>query len=380
MNSSSVKAGFNYALLALQAAVSKGNKLEVIAFIRLLGDMLGFYRKYWSMPSDWAYEKMINQLVDPADRMLVAALDADSRGLPEAAVCLAEGASEISDSPRYKIELASLYRKCGQVGKSRELCSALERVMPGDQALLSEMFMCDVSDNFWSGEYYSLLENVHRSFCPRVYMEIGVATGRSLALARAGTLALGVDPALADGSSRAYFSPENTPRLYAMTSDEFFDCHDVRQEMGAPCFDVAFIDGLHHFDQVLRDFICLERLAGPDSVVLIHDCLPVHPLVAMRERSTLFWTGDVWKIIPCLRTLRPDLEIVTLPLAPSGLALIRRLNPSSSLLARQYINIVEQFNSLLLPEGWNDRCDMLAAVRNESQFSLKSFIPSWGVS
>ena len=163
-----------------------------------------------------------------------------------------------------------------------------------------------------------------------------------------------------------------------MTSDDFFATTDVIKEMGMPFFDVAFIDGLHHFDQVLRDFINVERFAGPDSVVLIHDCLPVDPRVATRERSTAFWTGDVWKIIPCLRATRPDLEIITLPLPPAGLALVRRLDPSSRLLSRQYVNVVEQFDALELPDAWAKRCSMLAVETDQSLFSLDRILPRGG--
>jgi hypothetical protein len=377
MNSSFVEAGFRSVLQVLDSAAREKNINRVVDYSKLLGDMLFFYRRYWNMPQDWVYEEML-RLLDPADRILVSALDADSRCLQSAAASLAETAAIARNEPAFIITLAGFLRKNGDLERARGICSQIAKQQPDDQSVLSELFMCEVGEKFWSHDYYDLLADIHANFKPRAYMEIGVATGKSLALAKAETRTLGVDPASGERDRLIYHSPLNTPQLYRMTSDDFFASHDLRSEMGQPCFDVAFIDGLHHFDQVLRDFINVEQFAGPDSIVLIHDCLPVDPRVATRERSTAFWTGDVWKIIPCLRAVRPDLEIITLPLAPAGLALVRRLDPASRLLSRQYINIVEQFDAIELPESWSERCRLLAVEKDQSRFRLADYIPEGG--
>jgi hypothetical protein len=146
-----------------------------------------------------------------------------------------------------------------------------------------------------------------------------------------------------------FVSPENSPKLFKMTSDQFFEGTDPRAVMGAPCFDMAFIDGLHLFEQVLQDLINLEKYATPDSILFIHDCLPVNAAIAERVRQSVFWIGDVWKIIPCLKEMRPDLEIVTFPAQPSGLAMIRNLDPSSTVLERHFDAVVEHFQQMRLP-------------------------------
>ncbi len=378
MENTNIKSGMVSVLYVLKTAIQENDISRIIMYSKLLADMREFYGKYWSLPTDGVYQEMVKLLRTPEAIMLAAALDADKRCLLDAAVCFAEAAVTSSSLPRYRIELAAFLRKNGQVEQARGLCNTVDKQHADYWHAQSELFMCDVSDNFWRNDYYDLFAEIHKKHQPRVYLEIGVASGKSLALARTGTRALGVDPALAASGTPLYHSPENTPQLYGMTSDDFFATTDVAKEMGQPCFDVAFIDGLHHFDQVLRDFINLEKLAGKDSVILIHDCLPIDPLVANRERSTAFWTGDVWKIIPCLRAIRSDLEIVTLPSAPAGLAMIRRLDPASKILSRQYLNIVEQFDTLVLPDSWAERCRLLAVETDETVFRLENNFPAGG--
>src|SRR5437868_843799 len=107
--------------------------------------------------------------------------------------------------------------------------------------------------------------------------------------------------------------------------------------------DPAFIDGLHLFEQALRDFIHIERHAAQRSVLLFHDCLPLNRLTASRTRATGFWTGDVWKIVPILKTRRPDLDVFVIPAYPTGLAVVTWLDPSSRALEENFDSIVSSF-------------------------------------
>jgi hypothetical protein len=127
----------------------------------------------------------------------------------------------------------------------------------------------------------------------------------------------------------------------------------------ADTIEMAFLDGLHLFEQTLRDFINVERFSDPETMIFIHDGLPVNRLVAERDRKTAFWVGDVWKIIPCLKEVRPDLEIITFPVQPSGLTLIRGLDPKSRILERQFDVITNHFRELELPESWEERNRLL---------------------
>ena len=195
--------------------------------------------------------------------------------------------------------------------------------------------------------YQQHLLGMHVLLRPATYLEIGVAEGDSLHLARPPTRAFGVDPnpTLNDRPFAA------TTRVFAMTSDAFFEpAHWAREVGGDTAIDLAFIDGLHLFEQALRDFINVERHAAPHAVVALHDTLPLSPDAAAREQVPGLWCGDTWRILPCLEARRPDLFVTTIPTAPSGLTVVTGLDPSSRVLETHFDAIVAEF--LALPYGW----------------------------
>ena len=185
--------------------------------------------------------------------------------------------------------------------------------------------------------YFSLLDQIHQQLLPRTYVEIGVSTGRSLTLALPGTTCVGVDP-----EPRLRFRMGRRTRVFSQTSDEFFAEHDLATLLGGLPVDLAFIDGMHHFEFALRDFINLERASGPSTTVLIHDCLPVDEITAARDRTTDFWSGDIWRLILLLRRWRPDLEVAVIDRGPTGVGLVRRLDPTSTVLSDHYEEIVAE--------------------------------------
>lgn len=166
--------------------------------------------------------------------------------------------------------------------------------------------------------YYALLERLHEELRPRGYVEIGVADGHSLGLARPGTVAVGIDPA--PGPELARRAPGRT--VVATTSDDFFATHTREEALGGAPLDLAFVDGLHHVEAALADLAHLEAWAHPGTVVLVHDCHPTDERMAARERTTVAWAGDVWRLVPCLRAERPDLRVTTVDVGPTGLAVI----------------------------------------------------------
>ncbi len=100
---------------------------------------------------------------------------------------------------------------------------------------------------------------------------------------------------------------------------------------------------MHLFEYALRDFMNLEQSAHPDATILIHDCLPVDALSAGRERSPYPWSGDVWRLILLLREQRPDLEVSVVDWPPTGVGVVRGLDPHSTLLADRYDELIEHY-------------------------------------
>ncbi|MFO1418697.1 MAG: methyltransferase domain-containing protein [Methylotetracoccus sp.] len=183
--------------------------------------------------------------------------------------------------------------------------------------------------------YLDVLTTVHATLAPRSYLEIGIRRGDSLGLARRPAIAI-------DPCPHPEFQPGADVRLFRMSSDDFFEL-EADRALTDPV-DLAFIDGMHLFEYALRDFIKIERRCSPTSVIVIDDVFPNSIEQAQRERCTRCWTGDVWKLLQCLRNYRPDLVLVPIDTDPTGLLLVLGLSPRNRQLVDQYNPIVAKFN------------------------------------
>ena len=181
--------------------------------------------------------------------------------------------------------------------------------------------------------YLDVLRRFHDRLSPKLYFEIGVRRGHSLAVARG--RAVGVDPL----PELAIPLPP-AAQIFAETSDCFFDRSAAAAL--ASGIDLAFIDGLHRAEFVLRDLMNVERHARPGALVAIDDVFPNHPLQAERTRRTRAWCGDVWKIASCLERYRPDLLLLPLDTAPTGLLLVAGLDPANRSLRDRYNPIARE--------------------------------------
>jgi len=194
--------------------------------------------------------------------------------------------------------------------------------------------MAAAEAKFPGPNYLDWLKWFHQQLKPATYVEIGVESGQSLQYAQGATRAIGIDPAL-----RIVHSQTSWVKLFQLPSDEFFQLYDLRQILDADAVDLAFIDGLHTFDQALKDFMHVERYADPQTIVLFHDIFPVTAKTAERERVTTFWVGDTWKVMMILKKYRPDLNIYTIPTYPSGLGVVTGLKADEQLLWRDFESI-----------------------------------------
>lgn len=181
----------------------------------------------------------------------------------------------------------------------------------------------------------------------RSYFEIGVNIGKSLR--RIDLPSIGVDPKFMFREDIMSAKPEL--HLFQTTSDDFFQTRSLKAFFPQGV-DLAFLDGMHLFEFLLRDFINTEKAMGPDGVIFMHDCLPLNAEMTERERCPgqrrdvelkSYWTGDVWKLVPILRRYRPDLEITLIDCAPTGLVMLRKLDPASQVLSASYDEIMEQW-------------------------------------
>lgn len=185
-----------------------------------------------------------------------------------------------------------------------------------------------------------------RSLGARSYFEIGSATGASLAMVDCPSIA--VDPAF--GLSVQFMKKKQVCHLFQMESDKFFQTYRV-SDFFKDGIELAFLDGMHRFEYLLRDFLNTEACCRRNSVILLHDCLPTNFEMTTRARNTAAWTGDVWKILPALKKYRPDLRLMFLDCPPTGLVAITNLDPASTVLADSYFQIVDEFVDLDTPTG-----------------------------
>ncbi len=202
------------------------------------------------------------------------------------------------------------------------------------------------------GQHYSeVLARLSRNAAVRRYLEIGVAFG-DIFSGIACRHGVAVDPAF---QLKANVAANKTKvSLFQVMSDVFFEHLDLRRDIGGR-LDLAFLDGMHLFEFLLRDFFNTEAICRRDSIIVLHDCLPVaepmtdrDPVQAgLRGRGTPhehWWTGDVWKVVPILKRYRPDLDVMLVDAAPTGLVIVTGLDPSSRTLKKNYDAIVAEFS------------------------------------
>ncbi|TGD97944.1 hypothetical protein [Methylobacterium nonmethylotrophicum] len=201
-------------------------------------------------------------------------------------------------------------------------------------------------------DYKDVLGELSRLVSCRRYLEIGVSGGDNFQAITC-LEGIGVDPYfalscnVAAGKRRIY--------LYQTSSDKFFAKNKFKLMFSR--IDLAFLDGMHLYEFLLRDFMNTEAVCRKDSIIAMHDCLPLNDIMISRDMQQAavesealpfrhWWTGDVWKLIPILKKYRPDLELDFLNCYPTGLVVVRGLNPRSRILRRNYTSIISEFDAV----------------------------------
>lgn len=214
------------------------------------------------------------------------------------------------------------------------------------------------------GSYYTdFMALLDRHLRPGGYFEIGTDTGTSLNCFSCDAVC--VDPEFR--ITGPVWQGRRRTLLFQCTSDDFFG----RERLDALLpdgLDIAFLDGMHRAEYLLRDFMNTERMAHRRTLVLVHDCLPLN--ARMAERVARFgdesegayrdaWTGDVWRVLFALKRRRPELVVRYLDCPPTGLVAISNLHPGSAVLMEEYDAIVAEMMSL---EFTPDRLEELWAL------------------
>ncbi|SIR16370.1 MULTISPECIES: class I SAM-dependent methyltransferase [Acidiphilium] len=194
-------------------------------------------------------------------------------------------------------------------------------------------------------DYFDCLSRLQDVLAPARYLEIGVWRGESLERSRAASIA--IDPHFL--IDRNIMEGKPSCHLFQTGSDAFFATEDPVTTLGGP-IDLAFLDGMHHFEFLLRDFANTERVCHPGSAIVLHDCLPIDPRIAHRDQSEDlrvdavvpgWWAGDVWKVPVLLKRFRPDLTMIAFDAPPTGLIVITGLDPANRSLNEHYQTMVD---------------------------------------
>jgi hypothetical protein len=174
--------------------------------------------------------------------------------------------------------------------------------------LFIERFNKKLSFNFPVDIFrWDLIQHIINKYNYTSYLEIGCDKDQSFSRIKINKK-IGVDP-ISGGTIRD-------------TSDNFFINNKDK-------FDIIFIDGLHHYEQVIKDIYSSLDILNDNGHILIHDCLPrtiAHQAIPRYRGS---WNGDVWKSIVELRT-KSNLEVFTCEI-DFGVGVIRKKNNTNPL-------------------------------------------------
>jgi hypothetical protein len=240
--------------------------------------------------------------------------------------------------------------------------------------------------------YYSVLTGLHDHLRPNAYLEVGIRQGHSLALAHCPSI--GIDPRFTLEPKFGLTTEGRDPpvHLFETTSDRFFEKQDALQILQLPHVDFLFLDGMHQADFLMRDIINAERLAAPQSIIALHDCVPIDIAMTLsRQERALsappvvypnFWAGDVWRVIPIIKKYRPDIVLHVMDAHPTGLVLMTGLNRNSTVLSDNYDAIVAEMKTLdLLEIGLRNYVESLplrATADYLGAANLARHFPAWG--
>lgn len=127
---------------------------------------------------------------------------------------------------------------------------------------------------------------------------------------------------------------------FEVTSDDFFQ--EQKQWLQTYSPKVVFIDGLHTYEQSLKDVLNVLEATNDNAMIVMHDCNPLTEAAAYPAKSIFqaqedkpagwdgTWNGDVWKTMVYLRSMRKDLNSFVLN-TDHGLGIVYKGIPENTL-------------------------------------------------
>jgi hypothetical protein len=136
------------------------------------------------------------------------------------------------------------------------------------------------------------------------YLEVGVYSGDSFLPQRA-RRKVAVDPSFKFEVAAAR-AKDSSAEFHEVESDTYFGRIAGRGDR----FHVIFLDGLHTFEQTLRDFLNAAERLEPGGVIVLDDVRPSSELAALPDWGEAFqrsqapdvtwngdWMGDVYRVL-----------------------------------------------------------------------------------
>jgi SAM-dependent methyltransferase len=136
------------------------------------------------------------------------------------------------------------------------------------------------------------------------YLEIGLGDGRNFRNVKC-DYKIGIDPEFEN--SKPIDKDGNCHDIFGFSSDDYFNLKSD------DTFDLIFIDGLHHSDQVEKDIVNAWKNLNKGGIILIHDILPHDEAMTIVPRQQRIWTGDVFKAWHGFVTTYPKIKTEIIP-------------------------------------------------------------------
>jgi len=222
-----------------------------------------------------------------------------------------------------------------------------------------------------------VLNYIIKNYDVENYLEIGVNRGKCFFNIIGAKNRYAVDPyfnfSFIKKIRYLYKNPHNFKnKFFEMTSDQFFEDHHTLLKKNP--INLTFIDGLHTYQQSLKDTLNALKYSSEKGVIILHDCNPLDKIAAYpaanieEARIKLsshknwknIWNGDVWKTIVFLRKNHPELTVSVLDTDHD-----RSRRYTAYDFSKSYLQGLDNNNPILFVYGDNDTYPLWALQETE---------------